>query len=108
LTYRGESEIKPYISFFRNISRRIRKSIELSKYNRFTIAECFRKQEAQIGEGCSIIPTFLGTKPYLVKIGNHVTIAEGVNFITHDGGAWILRNEYPNAQVFGPIVIEDN
>ena len=76
--------------------------------DRFSIAEYFRKQGAQIGEGCSIIPKSLGTEPYLVKIGNHVTVASGVSFITHDGGPWIFRNEVPNLQVFGPIIIEDN
>jgi acetyltransferase-like isoleucine patch superfamily enzyme len=90
------------------ILRKIINWVVLSKYNSYTIADYFRKQGAQIGEGCSIIPTSLGTEPYLVKIGDHVTIAGGVNFITHDGGAWILRNRYPNLQVFGPIVIEDN
>jgi acetyltransferase-like isoleucine patch superfamily enzyme len=88
--------------------KRVQYSLELRKYNSFTIAEYFRKQGAQIGEGCSIIPTSLGTEPYLVKIGNHVTIANRVVFITHDGGAWIARQEDPDVQVFGPIVIEDN
>lgn len=81
---------------------------ELHKYDRFTIAEYFRRQGAQVGEGCSIIPTSLGTEPYLVKIGNHVTIASNVKFITHDGGAWLFRKEFPDLQVFGPIIIEDN
>lgn len=87
---------------------RFRKKMELRKYNRFTIAEYFRKQGAHIGEDCSIIPTHLGTEPYLVKIGNHVTVASGVSFITHDGGCWIFRDEFPDLQVFGPIIIEDN
>ncbi len=43
-----------------------------------------------------------------MKIGNHVGIAEGVMFITHDGGPWLFRHEVPDMQVFGPIVIEDN
>lgn len=81
---------------------------ELNKYDRFTIAEYFRKQGAQVGEHCSIIPTSLGTEPYLVKIGNRVTIAANVGFMTHDGGAWIIRDEIPDAQYFGPIVIEDD
>jgi acetyltransferase-like isoleucine patch superfamily enzyme len=81
---------------------------ELRKYNRFTIAEYFRKQGARVGEGCSIIPTFLGTEPYLIKIGNHVTIAQGVIFLTHDGGPAVFRDEIPDLQVFGPIIIEDN
>lgn len=96
------------IDLFRYIKNWLAEKLELRKYNRFTIAEYFRKQGAQIGEGCSIIPPSLGTEPYLVKIGNHVTIARAVLFITHDGGAWIFRNEIPDIQVFGPIIIEDN
>lgn len=93
--------LAPYIA-------RLRKVYRLRQYNRFTIAEFFREQGAQVGEHCSIIPTNLGTEPYLVKIGNHVTIAGGVRFVTHDGAAWIFRDEIPDLQVFGPIIIEDN
>jgi len=87
---------------------RIKAGWELNKYDRFTIAAYFRRQGAQVGEGCSIIPTSLGTEPYLVKIGNHVTIASNVRFVTHDGGAWLFRGEFPDLQVFGTIVIDDN
>jgi acetyltransferase-like isoleucine patch superfamily enzyme len=80
----------------------------LRKYNPRTIAEYLRRQGAQIGEDCYIIPTTLGTEPYLIKIGNHVAIAEGVKFITHDGAAWVFRDAVPDLQVFGPIVVEDN
>lgn len=93
------------------LTRLFSKMIALTRgrsYDRFTIVEYFRKQGAQIGENCSIIPTSLGTEPYLVKIGNHVTVASGVSFITHDGGSWIFRDEVPDLQVFGPIIIEDN
>lgn len=93
------------------IKRGLSKLISLIRgqcYDRFTKAEHFRMQGAQIGENCSIIPNNLGTEPYLVKIGNHVTIASGVSFITHDGATWIFRDEIPDLQVFGPIVIEDN
>jgi acetyltransferase-like isoleucine patch superfamily enzyme len=90
------------------IIARFKRHFKLRKYDRFTIAEYFREQGAQVGEGCSIIPRSLGTEPYLVRIGDHVTIASGVVFITHDGGCWIFRDEVPDLQVFGPIVIEDN
>ena len=86
----------------------LKKTIIKVRYNDRTIAEYFRKQGAQIGEGCSILIRSLGDEPYLVRIGNHVAIANGVVFATHDGAAWILRKDIPNIQVFGPIIIEDN
>jgi acetyltransferase-like isoleucine patch superfamily enzyme len=95
-------------TLIRALYRRTRKSLELKKHTPYTIAEYFRKMGAQIGEGCFIVPTDLGTEPYLVKIGNHVAIAAEVSFGTHDGAVWVFRDEVPDLQVFGPIVIEDN
>jgi acetyltransferase-like isoleucine patch superfamily enzyme len=93
---------------FRELRARIRTSLELRRYNPYNIAEYLRKCGAQVGEGCFIVPTFLGTEPYLVKIGNRVAIAGNVQFVTHDGAVWVFRKEVPDLQVFGPIVIEDN
>jgi acetyltransferase-like isoleucine patch superfamily enzyme len=93
---------------FKEIILRIKRSFELRKYNPYTIAEYFRKQGAQVGENCMIVPTILGTEPYLVKIGNHVAIAQNVKVMTHDGGPWIFRDDITDLQVFGPIIIEDN
>lgn len=112
LYIKNEDRIMCFLKLLCKISRakikKILKLIELSRYDRFTIAEYFRKQGAQIGEGCSIIPRMLGDEPYLIKIGNNVTIAHGVLFVAHDGAAWVFRNEIPDLQVFGPIIIEDN
>ncbi len=90
------------------IEKLIRRVILCVRYNQQTIAEYFRKQGAQIGNGCHIKIYSLGTEPYLVKIGNHVFIAEGVVFRNRDGGVWVFRDEIPDLQVFGPIIIEDN
>lgn len=95
-------------SFLASILSKLSKAFGSGRHDRFSIADRFREQGAQIGEGCSIIATNLGTEPYLVKIGNHVTIAADVAFNTHDGGPWIFRDEIPDLQVFGPIIIEDN
>ena len=94
-----------FISIIQNL---IRSAILYARYNQRTIAKYFRKQGAQIGKGCSILTLRLGKEPYLVKIGNHVQVGSDVVFATHDGGAWIFREEIPNMQVFGPIIIEDN
>ena len=49
----------------------------------------FRSQGVEIGEGVEIFGANLftfGSEPYLVSIGNQVTISHNVDFITHDGG----------------------
>lgn len=88
--------------------QRIKKNIELSKYNDFTIAEYFRKQGAQIGENNRIELRSFGSEPYLIKIENHCTIASNVLFLTHDGATWVFTEENPSLQKFGPITINDN
>jgi acetyltransferase-like isoleucine patch superfamily enzyme len=98
----------PILSLIRALYQRTKKALELKKYTPYTIAEHLRKTGAQIGDGCFIVPTDLGTEPYLIKIGNHVAIAAEVSFATHDGAVWVFRDEVPDLQVFGPIVIEDN
>ncbi len=96
------------LHMFRELRHRIRRSLELRKYTPYTIAAYLRKLGAQVGDGCFIVPTEIGTEPYLVKIGNHVAVAAGVRFITHDGAVWVFRDQCPDLQVFGPIIIEDN
>lgn len=64
-----------------------------------------------VGEGCEIDPSvFFGSEPYLIKIGNKVRLTKNVQFVTHDGGMWVLRNlkVAPMAGKFGEIVIKDN
>lgn len=67
-----------------------------------------RRQGMRIGESCRIYTDHFGGEPWLIRIGNHCTITSGVRFVTHDGSCWVLRDEIPNLQDFGPIVIEDN
>jgi acetyltransferase-like isoleucine patch superfamily enzyme len=81
--------------------------LELARYDRWTICKYFRRQGAQIGRNTSLAVLSLGTEPYLVKIGDHVTVSAGVIFATHEGGARILGEEIPNLQNFGPIILED-
>ncbi len=87
---------------------RIKKIIELSKYDDFTIADYLRKQGSQIGENNRIQIRNLGPEPYLIDIGNHCTIASNVFFLAHDGAAWVFTEEFPSLQKFGSITILDN
>lgn len=64
-----------------------------------------------IGKECRLLnlqrETF-GSEPYLVKLGDHVTITSGVRFITHDGGVWVFRQQHPEIDVVAPIVVGNN
>ena len=65
----------------------------------------------QMGRDCRLLGlefTTFGSEPYLVKLGDHVTITSGVRFITHDGGVWVFRKEHPNIDVIAPIVVGNN
>ncbi|MDH5297908.1 MAG: acyltransferase [Desulfobulbaceae bacterium] len=63
------------------------------------------------GNRCRFVnmkPNTFGSEPYLITLGDHVTVASGVKFITHDGGVWVLREKHPRIDVFKPIVIGSN
>lgn len=71
-------------------------------------AEILRKKGVQIGKDCRIYSTKFGSEPYLIKIGENVTISNDVQFITHDGGVHVLRKKLGNIDLVGTIKIEDN
>ena len=84
--------------------RRIISAIEL----RFTSAEKYaRKKGVRIGKGCSIATKRFGSEPYLITIGDHVQITNGVIFSNH-GGGWVFRENVANFDTFGKITIGNN
>ena len=70
-----------------------------------------KKSGLKIGKGSSVDRSvYFGTEPYLIQIGHDVRITQGVKFITHDGGLWVLRNLgfAEDADKFGRIIIGNN
>lgn len=59
-----------------------------------------------IGKDCLIATRRWSSEPYLITIGNHVQVTEGVWFHTHGGGNSI-RAEVPDYDSFGKIIIKD-
>ncbi len=59
-----------------------------------------------VGEHCVINIKEWSVEPYLVTIGNHVTITQHVQVHTH-GGASVARRVIPDFDSFGKVVIED-
>ena len=70
--------------------------------------EYARSIGVKVGENCRIFPCSFGSEPYLISIGEHVTVTNGVCFITHDGGVWVLRDEFPDVDYIRPIIIHNN
>lgn len=66
-----------------------------------------RKRGMKIGNDC-LMNTLLFSEPYLVEIGDHVAIAGGTQFISHDGAIWCFRDEIKNGDIFGKIRIGNN
>ena len=71
-----------------------------------SIIRYFRKQGIEIGEGVNICSNILTPEPYLIHIGNNVTISSEVLFVTHDNS--IMKINPKTFNLFGNIVIGDN
>jgi acetyltransferase-like isoleucine patch superfamily enzyme len=48
------------------------------------------------------------TEPWLITIGDNVHITAGCQFITHDGGTLIVRNEVPDLELTAPVRVGNN
>lgn len=48
-----------------------------------------------------------GSEPWIITLGSHVHITDGVRFITHDGGSLILRRFTPDLEMTYPITVGD-
>lgn len=67
-----------------------------------------RKLGVTIGKRCRIRTLKFSSEPYLIEIGDHVAIAAGTEFITHDGANWVFEDEVDGGGIFGRIRIGNN
>lgn len=59
----------------------------------------------RIGQGCRILTRHFGSEPFLIEIGDRVTLSEDVLFINHDGSTWLMRDGRGRRQKFARIRI---
>ena len=85
--------------------KRIVNEVRVRLADEYRRSELFRRQGAEIGRGCRLLVTTLGSEPYLVSIGDETLVSGGVRFLTHDAGTWVFRREHPHAGRFGRISI---
>ena len=68
-----------------------------------------RKKGVTIGEHCRIYIKSWGSEPFLIHLGNHVTVTSGVKFITHDGSTCLVYDaQGKRYQRFAPIHVGSN
>lgn len=67
-----------------------------------------RKSGALVGNNCRIYTRYFGSEPFLISIGNNVTITKGVSFITHDGSLILFEDEKGRRYKYQRISIGDN
>lgn len=95
-------------SLFRQILHKYRRT----KMNPHQLAESYRPLLYHLGTNVSLYTNNLGTEPYLISIGNNVTVAADVKFVTHDVSVFniarYLHRPENSLDKVGSIVIEDN
>ena len=93
--------------------RRFRQIVEAIRWKLMVLASqerrirALRKRGVRIGENCLVYTNGFSTEPYLVEIGDHCAISQGVEFITHDATGWLFE-DHPEMDVFGPITVGSN
>ena len=93
-------KIKKIILRFPFVSR-------ISKFFFKSNIERFREMGCRIGDNCNFGNIELSSEPYLITIGNHVQITDGVKIFTH-GGAWLFRQKITDFDFFGKVTICNN
>jgi len=89
----------------KNIFRKLKfKYLYLTKSG----AEFARYLGVEVGEGCRIYPSGFGSEPWLISIGNRVTITRGVIILTHDGSTWLFNDIKGRRFYFNKVTIVNN
>jgi acetyltransferase-like isoleucine patch superfamily enzyme len=64
-----------------------------------------REAGVTIGSDCRILSKIIGSEPWLISIGDRVTISTSVTLLTHDGTGWLHRDENGRRYRYAPIHI---
>lgn len=67
-----------------------------------------RHKGVAVGANCRIYTRNFGSEPWLVSIGNKVTITSGCKLITHDGSTWLIGDEKGRRYLYRRVIIGNN
>lgn len=82
--------------------------IQFIKKRSMTDIQYYRSLGVKIGDNCRIYTNRFGSEPWLISIGNRVTITSGVNIITHDGSTWLCRDTKGRRYLYRKVSIGNN
>lgn len=71
-------------------------------------AEYAKYKGVDVGTDCRINTSSFGSEPWLIKIGNKVTITSGVKILTHDGSTWLFNDKKGRRYKFNRVCIGNN
>jgi len=89
---------------FKTAYSRLRRAIAR---NILSGSEYARYLGVKVGRDCRILTQSFGSEPFLISIGNDVTISNNVQFVTHDGATWLIRDDSGRRYSYAPIEIGD-
>ncbi len=61
-----------------------------------------------VGRNCRLLITRWGSEPFLITIGDNVTITAGTRLVTHDGSLWLISDESGRRFQYRRITIGSN
>lgn len=68
-----------------------------------------RRCGVNFGDNCSLLTTHWGTEPFLILMGNNVTITSGVRLLTHDGSTRLVKDINGNRYYkYSGVTVGDN
>lgn len=87
----------------------IKNLLDIYYFYRKGAVEYAKRKGVKVGDNCRIYIKNWGSEPFLINIGNKVTIASGVRILTHDGSTWLV-NDYQGKryQHFAKVSIGNN
>lgn len=86
---------------------RLIQKLKLRYGSQDTVIKTLREMGMRIGEQCRVYTLRIGSEPWLIRLGNRVTIAPDVTFVTH-GAASIFRAKHESLVSFGKVDIKDD
>lgn len=93
----------------KRVSRLVKAVLSLGLFYLGGGVRAARFQGVRVGEGCRIYINSFGTEPFLISIGDRVTITSRVRILTHDGSTCLVKDERGvRFQRYLPVSIGDD